>query len=414
MEKLNIEDVDFKNKRVIARVDYNVPIKNGVISDDTRIITTLPTINYILEKGAKSLVLMSHLGRPDGKVVEQYSLKPVAEHLEKVLGKKVAFVSDCVGVEVETVVSNADNGQIILLENTRFHIEEEGKGVDKDGNKVKATKEQVEAFRSSLSKLGDIYVCDAFGTAHRAHSSVVGVDLPLKVCGYLMKKELDYFSVTLNKPNRPFVTIMGGAKVRDKIQLIKNMLDKVDEMVIVGGMAYTFLKVNENMKIGKSLFDEEGAKIVSELITLAKEKGVKIHFPIDFLCADKFDKDANTEVATVESGIKDDWQGLDIGPESIKQLSKVLENAKTICWNGPAGVFEFPNFSHGSRGLLEAVVKSTKNGCVSIVGGGDTASFVTSEGKEKEVSHVSTGGGASLELLEGKVLPGVANLTDRK
>jgi phosphoglycerate kinase len=414
MDKLSIEDVDFKGKRVIARVDYNVPIKNGIISDDTRIVTTLPTIKYILEKGAKSLVLMSHLGRPDGIVVPKYTLKPVAEHLEKVLGKPVAFISDCVGLEVETIVSNAEDGQVILLENLRFHVEEEGKGVDKDGNNFKATKENVAEFRASLSKLGDIYVCDAFGTAHRPHSSIVGVDLELKVCGYLMKKELDYFAKTLNNPERPFVCIMGGAKVRDKIQLIKNMLDKVDEMVIVGGMAYTFKKTIENVKIGKSLFDEEGAKIVQELVDLAKSKGVKLHFPTDYLCADKFDKDASTEIATDETGIKDDWQGLDIGPESIKQLSTVIENAKTICWNGPAGVFEFPNFSHGSRGMLEAVIKATKNGATSIIGGGDTASFVVNEGKENEISHVSTGGGASLELLEGKVLPGVSNLTDKK
>eukprot|EP01027_Heterolobosea_sp_BB2_P020412 GEZU01029126.1.p2 GENE.GEZU01029126.1~~GEZU01029126.1.p2 ORF type:complete len:415 (+),score=200.65 GEZU01029126.1:114-1358(+) len=413
MNKKGIDSVDFTDKRVVARVDYNVPLKDGKVADDTRISATLPTINHILKGGAKSIVLMSHLGRPDGRVVPKYSLKPVAERLQELLGRPVKFLNDCVGEEVEKECANPEKGTIILLENLRFHAEEEGSGFDENGNKFKPSKEAIEKFRASLSKLGDIYVNDAFGTAHRAHSSMVGVGpADQKYAGFLLKKELDYFRKALENPQRPFVAILGGAKVKDKIQLINNFIEKVDELIIVGGMAYTFKKVCFGINIGKSIFDEDGAKIVKDILDNAAKRNVKIHFPTDYVIADKFAEDANTKIADDSTGIPDDWQGLDIGPKSIADFEQVIARAKTIVWNGPAGVFEMQKFANGSMKLLEAVAKATENGCTTIIGGGDTANLVVNSGYESKVSHVSTGGGASLELLEGKVLPGVAALTD--
>jgi len=416
MNKQSIEDIDLKGKRIVARVDYNVPIKNGAIQDDTRIRATLPTLNYMLEKGAKSLVLMSHLGRPDGRVQSKYTLKPVAEALQKLLNKDVTFLDDCVGDKVEKAVADAKDGQVFLLENLRFHLEEEGKGEDDQGNKTKASKEDTEKFRQSLSKLGDVYVNDAFGAAHRAHSSLVGVDLKDKVSGFLLNKELNYFAKALTNPQKPFLSILGGAKVKDKIQLIENLLDKVDEMIIAGGMAYTFKKVVEGKKIGKSLYDEEGAKIVKDLVAKAEKNNVKLFFPVDYIAAKEFSEKAEPiEVSDdKDDGIPDDLQGLDIGPESRKKFAEVIKNAKVVVWNGPPGVFEFENFKKGSLSLIDAIAEATKKGAVTIIGGGDTASLVVNEGREKDVSHVSTGGGASLELLEGKILPGVAYLNDRK
>jgi len=321
-------------------------------------------------------------------------------------------LDDCVGDKVEQACANPESGSIILLENLRFHAEEEGKGKDEDGNKITPSAEEVQAFRSSLSKLGDVYINDAFGTAHRAHSSMVGINLPIKAAGFLMDKELVYFSKALDNPERPFLTIMGGAKVNDKIQLIMNLLDKVDEMIIGGGMAYTFNKVLYDAKIGTSLYDEEGAKIVKDIMAKAKEKGVKIHLPVDSVTADAFSATANTGVATVQNGIPDNLMGLDIGPQTQVDFASVVKNAKTIVWNGPMGVFEFEAFANGTIAVMDAVVEATKAGATTIIGGGDTATAAVNFGAAEKVSHVSTGGGASLELLEGKTLPGVAALND--
>lgn len=412
LEKLSIRSVDFKGKRVLMRVDFNVPLKDKDITNNQRIVAALPSIQHCLEHEAKSVVLMSHLGRPDGKREGKYSLAPVADELKKLLNKDVKFLSDCVGPVVEKACENPSPGSVILLENLRFHVEEEGKGVDSEGKKVKASPESVKAFRESLAKLGDIYINDAFGTAHRAHSSMVGVDHTVKAAGFLMEKELFYFSKALEKPDRPFLAILGGAKVADKIQLIENLLKIVNEMIIGGGMAYTFTKVLSNMEIGKSLFDEEGSKIVLDLFRKANEQGVTLHLPVDFVTASKFAEDAEVGSATLESGIPADWMGLDIGPKSVKAFKKVIEGAKTIVWNGPMGVFEMAKFEAGTKGLMDAVVEATKAGKTTIIGGGDTATCCAKYGTEDLVSHVSTGGGASLELLEGKTLPGVAALSN--
>jgi len=296
------------------------------------------------------------------------------------------------------------------LENLRFHLEEEGSGVDEHGKKVKATEENVKKFRESLTKLGDVFVNDAFGTAHRAHSSMVGVNLT-RASGFLMKKELDYFAKALEKPERPFLAILGGAKVSDKIKLIEHMLDKVDEMIIGGGMAYTFKKVLDGVKIGKSLYDEEGAKIVQKIVDKAKAKNVKLHFPVDSVIADKFDKNAKVDIVNDKSGIPDGWMGLDVGPESIKIFQDAIARAKTILWNGPVGVFEFDAFEKGTKAIMDAIVTATTKGAITIIGGGDTATAAAKYGAEEKVSHCSTGGGASLELLEGRDLPGVSALT---
>uniref|UniRef100_A0A3B3S6W2 Phosphoglycerate kinase n=1 Tax=Paramormyrops kingsleyae TaxID=1676925 RepID=A0A3B3S6W2_9TELE len=391
--KLTLDKVDVKGKRVIMRIK-----------------AALPSIQYCLDNGAKSVVLMSHLGRPDGTPMPgKYSLEAVAIELKALLGRDVLFLKDCVGAEVEAACADPAAGSVILLENLRFHVAEEGKGKDASGNKVSA--EQISSFRSSLSKLGDIYVNDAFGTAHRAHSSMVGVDLPQKAAGFLMKKELDYFAMALENPQRPFLAILGGAKVKDKIQLINNLLDKVDEMIVGGGMAFTFLKVLKNMEIGTSLFDEEGSKIVNDLMAKAKKNGVKIALPVDFVTANDFKENATTGTATVEDGIPAGWMGLDCGPESSKLYAEAVGRAKQIVWNGPVGVFEWDFSSHGTKNLMDKVVEVTKNGCVTIIGGGDTATCCAKWDTEDKVSHVSTGGGASLELLEGKVLPGVAAIS---
>ncbi|XP_035638046.1 phosphoglycerate kinase-like [Oncorhynchus keta] len=410
--KLTLDKVDVKGKRVIMRVDFNVPMKDHNITNNQRIKAAVPTIKHCLDHGAKAVVLMSHLGRPDGNPMpDKFSLKPVAAELKSLLGKDVHFLKDCVGPDVEKACADPAAGSVILLENLRFHVAEEGKGKDASGNKTKATQEQIDSFRASLSKLGDVYVNDAFGTAHRAHSSMVGVNLSQKAAGFLMKKELDYFAMALEKPARPFLAILGGAKVKDKIQLINNMLDQVNEMIIGGGMAFTFLKVLNNMEIGASLYDDEGAKIVKELMAKAEKNKVKINLPVDFITAEKFDEHAQTGTATVAAGIPAGWMGLDCGPESNKHFAEAVGRAKQIVWNGPVGVFEFENFAKGTKGLMDKVVEVTKSGCVTIIGGGDTATCCAKWGTEDKVSHVSTGGGASLELLEGKVLPGVNALS---
>ncbi|KAK7689189.1 hypothetical protein QCA50_007880 [Cerrena zonata] len=412
-KKLAITDLDLKGKRVLIRVDFNVPMQEGKVTNPARIVAALPTIKFALDNGASKVILMSHLGRPDGKVVAKYSLEPVSKELEKQLGKPVIFAHESVGPEVEKTVADAAPGSVILLENLRFHIEEEGSTKDKEGNKIKADPAKVIQFREGLTKLGDVYVNDAFGTAHRAHSSMVGVKLPQRAAGFLMKKELEYFAKALEHPERPFLAILGGAKVSDKIQLIENMLDKVNSLIICGGMAFTFKKTLENVSIGDSLFDKAGSEKVAALIEKAKAKNIKIVFPTDFITADKFDKDATTGTATDSEGIPDGWMGLDAGLKSREDFKQTVLEAKTILWNGPPGVFEFPKFAEGSKSLLDATIEAASKGATVIVGGGDTATVVAQYGAEDKLSHVSTGGGASLELLEGKTLPGVAELSEK-
>lgn len=411
--RLSITDVDLKGKRVLIRVDFNVPLKDGKITNNNRIVQALPTIKYALDKEAAAVILMSHLGRPDGKVVNEYSLAPVAAEVKNLLGRNVTFLSDCVGEEVEEKTRHATGGEVILLENLRFHIEEEGSVKDKDGNKVKAPADAVKAFRESLTSLGDVYVNDAFGTAHRAHSSMVGVNLNVRAAGFLMNKELEYFAKVLENPVRPFLAILGGAKVSDKIKLIENMLDKVDSLIIGGGMSFTFKKTLYDVKIGNSLFDKSGSEIVAGLVEKAKAKNVKLIFPVDYITADKFDPNANTGYATDADGIPDGWQGLDCGEESNKIFREAILSSKTILWNGPTGVFEFEKFASGTRSALDAVIEATKKGATTIVGGGDTATAAIQWGAEGKISHISTGGGASLELLEGKELPGVSALSTK-
>jgi len=414
--KLSITDIgsDLKDKRVLIRVDFNVPLDSDKkVTNTQRIAGAIPTIKYAIEHGAKAVILMSHLGRPDGKANPKYSLKPVVPELEKLLGKKVEFAPDCVGKEVEDIVNKASGGEVILLENLRFHAEEEGSSKDAEGKKVKADKAKVEEFRKGLTALGDVYINDAFGTAHRAHSSMVGIDLPQKASGFLMKKELEYFAKAIENPERPFLAILGGAKVSDKIQLIDNLLGKVNSLIICGGMAFTFKKTLENVKIGNSLFDAEGAKIVGELVEKAKKNNVKIVLPVDYITADKFDKDAKTGTATDAEGIPDGWMGLDCGPNSIELFKNTINEAKTILWNGPPGVFEFDAFATGTKATLDAAVSAAQNGKIVIIGGGDTATVAAKYKVEDKLSHVSTGGGASLELLEGKELPGVTALSSK-
>ena len=412
--KKSIKDISLSGKRVLIRVDFNVPQDKatGAITNTQRIVAAIPTIQYALEQGA-SVVLMSHLGRPNGQRVAKYSLKPVADKLAEVLGRPVRFLEDCVGAEVESACAALKAGEVVLLENLRFHIEEEGKVKNEDGSSTKADPEKVAAFRASLTKLGDVFVSDAFGTAHRAHSSVVGVDLPEKVAGFLMQKELDAFAAVLDNPKRPLLAILGGAKIADKIPLIRNLIDTADEIIIGGGMAYTFKKVLENMPIGNSLFDPEGAKIVAELMEKANARGVKIHLPVDYITADKFSPDATTGAADDTTGIPDGLEGLDCGPRSRQIFADAIARAKTIIWNGPAGVFEFDKFAEGTKSMAAAVAASTEAGAITVVGGGDTATAAKKFGVADKVSHCSTGGGASLELLEGKSLPGVATLNEK-
>ncbi|CAL5871069.1 uncharacterized protein PFLUO_LOCUS5315 [Penicillium psychrofluorescens] len=412
--KLNITDVDLKDKRVLIRVDFNVPLDdNKKVTNPQRIAGAVPTIKYAIDHGAKAVVLMSHLGRPDGKPNPKYSLKPVVPELEKLLGKNVVFTEDCVGPQVEETVNKATGGQVVLLENLRFHAEEEGSSKDAEGKKVKADKEKVAEFRKGLTALGDIYINDAFGTAHRAHSSMVGVELPQKAAGFLVKKELEYFAKALENPQRPFLAILGGAKVSDKIQLIDNLLPKVNSLIITGGMAFTFKKTLEGVKIGNSLFDEAGSKIVGEIVEKAKKNNVEIVLPVDYVTADKFSADATVGTATDASGIPDGCMGLDVGPESIKKYQKTIGEAKTILWNGPPGVFELKPFAKATEATLDAAVKAAQSGSIVIIGGGDTATVAAKYNAEDKISHVSTGGGASLELLEGKELPGVTALSSK-
>merc|ERR1711937_1020468 len=398
--------------------DFNVPQDKSdpsIITNTQRIDAALPTIKEVLDKGAKSVVLASHLGRPDGMVQEQFSLAPVAKALEEKLGKPVTFVTEApYGSEVKAACADPAEGSVILLENLRFHVEEEGKGKDAEGNKVKADEASVTAFRQLIRKCGDVYVNDAFGTAHRGHSSMVGEGFDTKASGGLMSKELDAFAKVLDEPAKPVLAILGGAKVTDKIQLIFNLLDKVDKLIIGGGMAFTFLKVNDGMSIGSSLYDEEGAKVVPDIMAKAKEKGVEIVLPVDFTISSKFGEDGDVKSVTKEEGNPDGFMGLDCGPKSNALNKAAVDASKTIIWNGPMGVFEMGKFETGTKSLMDAVVASTANGAVSVIGGGDTATACKKYKTMEKVTHCSTGGGASMELLEGKVLPGVAALSDAR
>jgi len=411
MAKLFVEDLDLKGKRVLVRVDFNVPVKDGVVESDKRLRESLPTLNYVLAQGG-SLVLMSHLGRPDGKRVEKHSLRPVAARLQDLIGRPVKFVDDCVGPQVEAAAAALQPGEILVLENLRFHLAEEGKVKAKDGTVTKATPEEVAAFRASLSKLGDVFVNDAFGTAHRAHSSVVGVDLP-RACGYLLKKELDFLGGALDNPKRPFVSIIGGAKISGKIDVIMALLPKVDKLIIGGGMAYTFLKA-QGLEIGKSLVENDKVDLARSLLA---EAGDKIVLPIDYNVTDSLDFGARKIGSPLKSvpkdGIPSDMESVDIGPESAKLFADIITNAGTVVWNGPMGVFEIEACAVGTFAVANALVDATAKGAITIIGGGDSAAAIEQAGLEKQVSHVSTGGGASLEFLEGKALPGVTALTDK-
>ncbi|MBI4431402.1 MAG: phosphoglycerate kinase [Candidatus Omnitrophica bacterium] len=393
MPKLTIRDIDIKGKRVLMRVDFNVPADEaGNITDDARMVKSLPTIEYAIKQNAK-VILTSHFGRPKDQREPKYSLKPVAKRLGELLKKPVKFADDCIGPEVEKAVADLKSGEVILLENVRFH---------------KAETKNDPKFSEALAKLGDVFVSDAFGSVHRAHASVAGVAQHLPaVAGFLLEKEIKYFENILSCPVRPFVAILGGAKVHDKIQVIENLLDRVDVLLIGGGMSYTFQKVLGH-SIGDSLFDKEGEQTAKDVLAKAKAKAVKLLLPVDYKVADKFDANAHSKIsgADIDTG----WSGLDIGPKTIALFQEELKQAKTILWNGPVGVFEFPAFAGGTRKLAETL--ATRK-ATTVIGGGDTAAAIKEFGLEEKMSHVSTGGGASLEYLEGKTLPGIAVLKDK-
>ncbi|MEP0860139.1 MAG: phosphoglycerate kinase [Ignavibacterium sp.] len=397
MNKLTIDKVELKGKRVLVRVDFNVPLDENLnITDDTRIVESLPTIKKIISEGGKA-ILMSHLGRPKGGPNPKYSLKPTAKRLSELLGKEVKLAPDCIGDEVKAMVSQMKDGDVLILENVRFHPEEEKNDPE---------------FAKKLAELGDVYINDAFGSAHRAHASTEGVTKFIKVCaaGYLMQKELEYLGAAVSNPNRPYVAILGGAKISGKIDVINNLLDKVDTLIIGGGMAFTFFKA-QGKEIGKSLLEEEKLELAKEVLQKVKNTGVKFLLPVDVVVASEFNNDSPAEVVSVDS-IPSDKMGLDIGPETIKLFKEEILKAKTVVWNGPMGVFEFDNFAKGTFAIAQALAEATANGVVTVIGGGDSAAAIAKAGLKDKVSHVSTGGGASLEFLEGKILPGVAALND--
>jgi phosphoglycerate kinase len=391
-----VDSFDFSNKKALVRVDFNVPLNDRLeITDDTRIKATIPTIKKILTDGG-SCILMSHLGRPKDGPVEKYSLKHLVAPLSLILGVQVKFADDCIGQQATDLAADLKPGEVLLLENLRFYKEEEKGDV---------------AFAEKLSKLGDVWVNDAFGTAHRAHAStaVIGQFFTDKLCGKVMQAEIDNAQHILESAEKPFTAIMGGAKISDKILIIERLLDTVDNLIIGGGMTYTFTKALGG-NIGKSLLEADKQELALEILKKAKEKGVNIIMPLDNVCADSFSNDANRQ--TVDTGlIPDGWEGLDIGPKSIELFIETIKNSKTILWNGPMGVFEFPNFAIGTNAIAEAVVAATEeNNAFSLIGGGDSASAINNAGMGDRVSYVSTGGGALLEYMEGKVLPGVAAL----
>jgi phosphoglycerate kinase len=394
--KLSISDLDLGGKRVFIRVDFNVPIKNGVIGDDTRIKASLPTIKYALDKGA-TVILASHLGRPKGKVAPEFSLQPIVGRLSELLGRKVVFASDCIGEPAQKAVAEAQKGDnVVLLENLRFHAEEE-----KDDP----------AFAKQLASLADLYVNDAFGSAHRAHASVHAMvrAMGTGAAGFLMDKELKYLGEAVNSPVRPFVAIIGGAKVSDKIEVIENLLTKVDTLLIGGAMAYTFFK-SQGLPVGKSLVEEDRLDSARDVIARAKQHGVALELPLDHVVAPKLEAGAPTELLAVTDAKIGDRMGLDIGPKTAEKYAGILKGAHTVIWNGPMGVFEIPEFAHGTEAVARAVagVKGT-----TVVGGGDSISAINKVGVADQITHISTGGGASLEFLGGQELPGVAALTDK-
>ena len=392
--KKSVEDIDVSGKKVLIRCDFNVPIKGGVISSDKRIVAALPTVQYLLEKGA-AVILCSHLGRPKGEVMPEFSLAPVAKRLGELLGKPVAMATDVVGADAQVKAAALKSGELLMLENVRFE-----KGETKNDP----------ALAKAFASLADVYVNDAFGSAHRAHASTAGVadHLPA-VCGYLIQKEITIMGKALADPKRPFVAILGGAKVSDKIGVINNLLEKVDTLIVGGGMAYTFAKAS-GYAIGTSLCEDDKVELAKEMVQKAKDKGVNFLLPVDTLCGDKFD--ANCERQTVDSaaGIPDGWMGMDIGPVTIEQFCDAIKGAGTVVWNGPMGVFEFEAFAQGTLKVATAVAES---GAISIIGGGDSAAAVTKLGFGDKMTHISTGGGASLEFLEGLELPGIAALNDK-
>jgi phosphoglycerate kinase len=388
--KKTIWDIDVKGKKVLVRVDFNVPMKDGVITDDTRITAALPTIKYLMEHGA-AVILCSHLGRPKGGPEAKFSLAPVAEYLGKLLDKKVAFAADCVGQQAEMEAKKLKPGEVLVLENTRFHPEEEANDL---------------TFAKAMASLADLFVNDAFGTAHRAHASTEGVTHFLPgVAGFLMEKEIQYLGQAIASPKKPFVAILGGAKVSDKIGVIKNLLVKADDILIGGGMANTFFKA-QGLDLADSLVEPEALDTAKELL---KTGGKKLHLPVDVVLGDKFDAEAakkEMKLGPVPAG----WRILDIGPETVAEYAKVISKAGTVVWNGPMGVFEFPKFAKGTFEIAKAVAKSD---AVSIIGGGDSVAAIQQSGLADKITHISTGGGASLEMLEGLELPGVAALQDK-
>jgi len=394
MNKLTIKDLDLKGKRVFIRVDFNVPITDGVITDDTRIKEALPTINYAIEKEAR-IILASHLGRPKGKVDEKYSLKPVAKHLGKLLGREVKMASDCVGPEVSLLAHSLEDGEVLLLENLRFHKEEETND---------------EEFSKQLASLAEAYVNDAFGSAHRAHASVAGMTkfFTRAASGFLMEKEIEYLGRVVSNPEKPFVVILGGAKVSDKIGVIDNLIDRINVLIIGGGMAYTFLKA-EGFDIGKSLLEGDKIDLAKEIKAKAERKNVKLLLPVDNVVVKEIKDDSPPKVVS-NNEIPDDYMGVDIGPKTVSAFKNALKRAKTVLWNGPLGVFEIKSFSKGTLAIASAIAES---GALSIVGGGDSVAAIKSLGLEKKFSHLSTGGGAALEFLEGKKLPGIECLTNK-
>lgn len=393
MNKKTVRDINLKDKRVLVRVDFNVPMDGNTITDESRITGALPTIEYLVRNGAK-LVLCSHMGRPKGEFNMKYSLAPVAKRLSELLGQPVKMAKDVIGPDADAVVASLKSGEIALLENLRFHKEEEKNDAE---------------FAKKLASYGEIYVNDAFGTAHRAHASTEGVAhyMPA-VSGFLIEKELQFLGKALDNPDRPFVAILGGAKVSDKIGVINNLLEKVDTLIIGGGMAYTFA-VAQGGSIGKSLLEADKVDYAREMLEKAKAKGVNLLLPMDTVAADGFSNDAHTRIVPTNA-IPEGWEGLDIGPETCNTFVNEVKNAKTVVWNGPMGVFEFPNFAVGTKAVAQAMADSR---ATTIVGGGDSAAAVVQMGFGDKISHISTGGGASLEFLEGLVLPGVAALNDQ-
>ena len=398
MTKLTIQDLDLRGKRVFIRVDFNVPLKDGVVTDDTRIRETLPTLKLAIEKGGR-LVLASHLGRPKGGPDAKYSLKPAAKKLEELLGKPVAFAADCVGPDAEAKSKTLKDGDVLVLENVRFHPEEE---------------KNDEGFSKQLAVLCDgVFVCDAFGSAHRAHASVVGITKFVKqaAAGLLMEKELAYIGKAISNPTRPFVAILGGAKVSDKIEVVENLMKIADAMLIGGGMAYTFLRA-QGVGIGKSLVEEDKLDLARKILADVKQKNFKLLLPLDNVVTPEFKADAPIKIVEV-SAIPPDQMGLDIGPKTIAAYSAEIAKSKTIVWNGPMGVFEMPAFAKGTLAIAQAVAAATTAGATSIVGGGDSVAAIHQSGLAGKISHISTGGGASLEFLGGRKLPGVEALTNK-